>query len=365
MKKILFAANLESFFNKFLIPQLKYFKEQGYEVHIAAKLENLNVPYCDKKHDINFARSLNLKQNIESYKQMKKLFKSEHFDIVSCHTPFGGAITRLAFKNCKVKNTKMVYMAHGFHFYKGAPKKNWLIFYPIERICSSFTDVLITINKEDYAFAKKHMKANQVEYVPGVGIDTIKFSIPNFNVAEKKAELGLKDKDIMILSVGELNQNKNHEVVVRAISKLKNPNIHYFIAGKGDKEQYLDELAKELDVNLHLLGYRTDIIELLNTADIFAFPSFREGLSVALMEAMAAGLPCVVSKIRGNVDLIEDGINGYLCRDNSVGEYAEKIEAIIKNNKLKEELYRNSKRKIAMFDICKIEKKIEKIYLER
>ena len=377
--KALIVASVASMIDQFNMQNIELLLENGYDVDVACNCKEGNtisderiselIDKLKKKNVTTYhvpipRKVTDIKDIIYSIKFIKKMYTENRYTLMHCHSPIGSVVARVAAISERKKGMKVIYTAHGFHFYKGAPKKNWLIFYPIERICSSFTDVLITINKEDYAFAKKHMKANQVEYVPGVGIDTKKFIIPNFNVAEKKAELGLKDKDIMILSVGELNQNKNHEVVVRAISKLKNPNIHYFIAGKGDKEQYLDELAKELDVNLHLLGYRTDIIELLNTADIFAFPSFREGLSVALMEAMAAGLPCVVSRIRGNVDLIEEGINGYLCRENNVGEYAEKIEAIIKNNKLKEKLYRNNKRKIAMLDVCKIEKKIERIYFK-
>ena len=378
--KALIVASVASMIDQFNMQNIELLLGNGYDVDVACNCKEGNTISDDRVR--NLIERLNsksvrvyhvpiprkvtsIKEIIDSIKFINDLCSENSYNLMHCHSPIGSVVARIAAINKRKKGMKVIYTAHGFHFYKGAPKKNWLIFYPIEKICSNFTDVLITINKEDYDFAKKHMKAKRVEYIPGVGIDTKKFIIPDYNVTEKKEELGLKDKDIMILSVGELNQNKNHEVVVRAISKLKNSNIHYFIAGKGDKEQYLDELAKELDVDLHLLGYRTDIIELLNTADIFAFPSFREGLSVALMEAMAAGLPCVVSRIRGNVDLIEDGINGYLCRDNSVGEYAEKIEAIIKNNKLKEELYRNNKRKIAMFDIRKIEKKIEKIYFER
>lgn len=186
------------------------------------------------------------------------------------------------------------------------------MYYPVEKICSRYTDVLITINKEDYEFAKKHMDAGQVKYIPGVGVDTKRFKLEVFDRSVKRGELGISDEDFMVLSVGELNENKNHEVIIRAISKLNNSNIHYFIAGNGDKDSYLIDLARELNVNLHLLGYRTDIVELLNTADIYAFPSFREGLSVALMEAMSAGLPCAASRIRGNVDLINsDG--GCLC----------------------------------------------------
>lgn len=362
--------------DQFNMQNIELLLENGYDVDVACNCKEGNTisderisELIDKLKKNNVTtyhvpiprKVTDIKDIIYSIKFIKKLYTENGYTLMHCHSPIGSVVARVAAISERKKGMKVIYTAHGFHFYKGAPKKNWLIFYPIERICSSFTDVLITINKEDYAFAKKHMKANQVEYVPGVGIDTKKFSIPNFNVAEKKAELGLKDKDIMILSVGELNQNKNHEVVVRAISKLKNPDIHYFIAGKGDKEQYLDELAKELDVNLRLLGYRTDIIELLNTADIFAFPSFREGLSVALMEAMAAGLPCVVSRIRGNVDLIEDGINGYLCDANDEVSFCESLKALVEGETYKN-FGKDNCQMIMNFDVHKIMKMMMKIY---
>lgn len=374
--KALIVASVASMIDQFNMQNIELLLENGYDVDVACNCKEGNTisderisELIDKLKKNNVTtyhvpiprKVTDIKDIIDSIKFIKKLYTENGYTLMHCHSPIGSVVARVAAISERKKGMKVIYTAHGFHFYKGAPKKNWLIFYPIERICSSFTDVLITINKEDYAFAKKHMKANQVEYVPGVGIDTKKFSIPNFNVAEKKAELGLKDKDIMILSVGELNQNKNHEVVVRAISKLKNPDIHYFIAGKGDKEQYLDELAKELDVNLRLLGYRTDIIELLNTADIFAFPSFREGLSVALMEAMAAGLPCVVSRIRGNVDLIEDGINGYLCDVNDEVSFCESLKALVEGETYKN-FGKDNCQMIMNFDVHKIMKMMMKIY---
>lgn len=374
--KALIVASVASMIDQFNMQNIELLLENGYDVDVACNCKEGNTisderisELIDKLKKNNVTtyhvpiprKVTDIKDIIYSIKFIKKLYTENGYTLMHCHSPIGSVVARVAAISERKKGMKVIYTAHGFHFYKGAPKKNWLIFYPIERICSSFTDVLITINKEDYAFAKKHMKANQVEYVPGVGIDTKKFIIPNFNVAEKKAELGLKDTDIMILSVGELNQNKNHEVVVRAISKLKNPNVHYFIAGKGDKEQYLDELAKELDVNLRLLGYRTDIIELLNTADIFAFPSFREGLSVALMEAMAAGLPCVVSRIRGNVDLIEDGINGYLCDPNDEVSFCESLKALVEGEKYKN-FDKYNCQTIMNFDVHKIMKMMMKIY---
>ena len=214
---------------------------------------------------------------------------------------------------------KVFYTAHGFHFFKGAPLKNWLIFYPIERICSRWTDVLVTITHEDYQLAQKKMYAKKVIYVPGVGIDTAVFAPSEEDAAinvSKREELGLTMTDIVMLSVGELNKNKNHEIVIRAMAQLGRKDVHYVIAGRGVLNQHLEQLAQELGVSsqLHLLGFRTDVKELFKMADFFAHPSYREGLSVAVMEAMANGLPIICSEIRGNTDLIEDGKGGYLFK---------------------------------------------------
>lgn len=376
--KALIVASVASMIDQFNMQNIELLLENGYDVDVACNckegntisndrvrnlIERLNGENVRVYHVTIPRKVTSIKEIIDSIKFISGLYSENSYKLMHCHSPIGSVVARIAAINERKKGMKVIYTAHGFHFYKGAPKKNWLIFYPIEKICSNFTDVLITINKEDYDFAKKHMKANRVEYIPGVGIDTKKFIIPDYNVTEKKEELGIKDKDIMILSVGELNQNKNHEVVVRAISKLKNPNIYYFIAGKGDKEQYLDELAKELDVNLHLLGYRTDIIELLNTADIFAFPSFREGLSVALMEAMAAGLPCVVSRIRGNVDLIEEKVNGFWCDAEDIDAFAISLNQLIAHKELRKQMCVANQKKVGQNDSAQIIMKMSKIYL--
>lgn len=213
----------------------------------------------------------------------------------------------------------MIYTAHGFHFFKGAPLMNWLIFYPIERVSSRWTDVLVTITHEDYQLAQKKMYSKEVVYVPGVGINTAAFSPKEEDAAinaRKREELGFAMTDTVMLSVGELNKNKNHEIVLRAMAQLGRKDLHYVIAGRGDLKEHLELLAKELGISsqLHLLGFRTDVKELFKMADFFAHPSFREGLSVAVMEAMANGLPVICTEIRGNTDLIEDNKGGYLFK---------------------------------------------------
>ena len=233
-KKVLFTATVvKTHINVFHLPYLKWFKEQGYEVHVAAKNDFINepciIPNCDKHYDINFARFPFSKANIKAYKQLKKLIQENNYDIIHCHTPVAGVLTRLAAKNNK--NTTVIYTAHGFHFFKGAPLINWLIYYPVERFCAGFTDKLITINREDYERAKrfKLRKNGKVYYVPGVGIDLEKIQNLKVDVKQKKAELCIQENTPVLLSVGELNKNKNHEIVLQALNKIKDKNFIYLI----------------------------------------------------------------------------------------------------------------------------------------
>lgn len=365
--KILYVTTIGStmdFFDSFI----KKLIENGNNVDIATNENIRPVPDCYKEREckiyqIDTSRSPLNKGNITAYKQLKKLVECGEYDIVHCHTPVAAMITRLACRKARKKGTKVIYTAHGFHFYKGAPKLNWLIYYPIEKICSYFTDVLITINKEDYALAQKRMKAKRVEYVPGVGIDVNKFANPGVTKEQKREELGIPQDAKLLISVGELNKNKNHETVIRAIKDL---DVYYIIAGRGDLQDYLQNLINDLNLNdrVKLLGYRTDVAELYAAADIFIFPSFREGLPVSMMEAMAAGLPCIASKIRGNVDLMENGTGGYLCSSTDVDVFAETIKNLVESAQLCRKMGKYNLEHIKKFDISVIEKEMEKIYSE-
>lgn len=310
-QKVLFTATVvKTHINVFHLPYLKWFKKRGYEVHVAAKNDFINepciIPNCDKYYDVKFARFPFSKTNIKAYKQLKKLIQENNYDIIHCHTPVSGVLTRLAARDNK--NTTVIYTAHGFHFFKGAPPLNWLIYYPVERFCARFTDKLITINKEDYERAKRFSlrKNGKVYYAPGVGINLEKIENLKVDIKQKKKELGISKNIPILLSVGELNKNKNHEAVLQALSKLKDKNFIYLICGRGVLKEYLERKIQELHLEnkAKLLGYRSDVIKILKTADLFIFPSKREGLPVSVIEAMAAGLPVIASNVRGNRDLI-------------------------------------------------------------
>ena len=334
----------------------------AYNSYCGFAMDKFNELGC-KLFEMPWSREAYNIANWKSIGNLRKIIKDNKYDIVHCHTPIAAALTRLACRPLRKKGLKVIYTAHGFHFYKGAPIKNWLVFFPIEWLCSYWTDVLITINKEDYRLAKRHLHAKKVYYVPGVGINLEKFNHIGIDKSDKRKEIGVPDECLLLLSVGELNENKNHESVIRALSQLNDKNIYYAIAGKGTKANRLVNVAEKLGIanNVKLLGFRSDINELLEITDIYILPSFREGLNVSLMEAMASGLPCAVSQIRGNVDLIcKDG--GAFFSPNSEKECGEAIKELLVVDRIKMGIY--NKVKIAEFDIAKVNKRIMEIYDE-
>ena len=332
----------------FFIDHFKMLIREGHTIELACNTSSpINKHILDlgvKVHNVPFSRSPISRENAKAYKTLKTIIMNNSYDIVHCHTPNAAVITRFVCNKYRKKGLKVFYTAHGFHFFKGAPLKNWLFFFPIEWICSFFTDSLITINKEDYALAKKHMHANQIEYIPGVGIDVGKFVNCNINRNEKRKSIGLCDSDIMVLSVGELNSNKNQSSIIKAIAKINDDKIHYVLAGSGDKKEQLMQLSKQLNIekNVHFIGFRDDINELCCIADIFAFPSYREGLGLAAIEAMASGLPLITSNMHGINDYSQNNITGFKFDPNDVDGFADGIEKLAGNLELRKKIGENN-----------------------
>ncbi|MBN8235136.1 glycosyltransferase family 4 protein [Halobacillus kuroshimensis] len=368
-KKVLVVATVvKAHIMVFHIPILKWFKDNGYETYVCARndfksKQDCDIPYCDYYYNLPFERSPLKLNNLITYKKLKKLIELNEFDIIHCHTPVGGAISRLASKNAKSNKTKLIYTAHGFHFYKGAPIINWLLYYPTERWLSKYTDVLLTINKEDFDRAQ-NFEANSIKYIPGVGIDTKKFDALNINQQRKRSEFDIPESNTVILSVGELNKNKNHEAIIKALAKMNNPEIFYVICGEGPLKKHLEKVSEELNVcdQVKFLGFRKDIAEIIKMSDIFAFPSLREGLSLSLMEVMSSGLPVVCSDIRGNRDLIQQELGGYLVQPNDIEGFSNAIMKIQNDISLIKRMGDYNKKFVKDYDINNVLQHLEEIY---
>ncbi len=372
-KKILHVATVvKTHIMSFHLPCLEMCKNMEWETAVAARNDyadksECSIPFCDQYFDISFKRSPWSFGNIGAYKKLSQVINDGNYDIIHCHTPVGGVLTRLAARKERKKGTQVFYTAHGFHFYKGAPLLNWLLFYPIERLLSRLTDVLITINREDYERAKT-FHAKKVVYIPGVGINTEKFATP-LSAEEKavlRSEIGVPEDAALLCSVGELNKNKNHQLIIRAIAQLDDESIHYCIAGEGEERENLVKLAESLNLSdrVHLLGYRRDINKLYRASDICCFPSMREGLPVALMEAMACALPVICSDIRGNCDLLSDSEGGYLLSPTDHFKWAEKIRDLSENSETARKFGQHNFDIIKDYDSAKILSSMKELYLD-
>ena len=335
MKKLLITST-ELMMIQFLVPHVKYLSENGFRVEIACsdvggRMEDVRSDLegvVDAIHVLRLERSPVNPRNFLGYQDMRKLLHENHYDIIWTNEPVMGVVTRLAANKYRRRGTKVVYMCHGFHFYKGASLPNWLIFYPIERFMSLFCDMIVTINHEDEARAKT-FHCPRVEYIHGIGVNTDRLHNRN-EQSDIRAELGLTNEDFLVLSVGELNENKNQQVIIRAVAQLKDPKIHYLLCGKGDQREKLESLAKELGIaeHVHFLGYRKDVVDICYQCDVFAHPSRREGLGLAPLEAMYCGLPLVASDTRGIQDYCENRKSGFLCGSEDASGFANAIHLL-------------------------------------
>lgn len=367
MKKVLIVASVVSFIEWFNKENVEFLKEElNCEVHIACNFDYMNdtdvirtEKYIEQLkgkgivlHNIAFARSPLGSDNCRAYKELKAIINAEKFDLIHCHTPTVSMMTRLAAKKARKQGSIVMYTCHGFHFHKASSKKNWLLYYPVEKFLSKYCDYIVTINKEDYNRAKTFHCKN-VRYIPSVGVDINRIKKLKINKAEKKESIGVPADKTLIISAGELIERKNHEVIIRALAKIDNPDVYYAIAGKGPLKDYLSDLAKELGVfeRVIFLGFRTDVFELYYAADISAFPSKIEGLGLAGVEAMAAGVPLVSSNVHGILDYVIDGKTGYAIDPKDVDGYAKAIKKLVDDPALRESMKSDCLAAVEPFEI--------------
>ena len=366
MKKILYVATVvKTHIMEFHLPYLKMLKDMGWETSVAARNDYLPsqdciIPYCDKYYDIGFERNPFHPKNIKAYRELKKIIDNGDYDVIHCHSPVGGSITRIAAQKARKNGCKVFYTAHGFHFYKGAPLLNWIIYYPIEKMLAYKTDVLITITKEDYLRGLK-FHARKVVYIPGVGIDLCKFTKSDCNKASiLKEKLGIPFDATVLLSVGEINANKNHKIVFYCLPELKN--TWYVLCGQGPLIEEYKKLCEDLGIidRVIFAGYCTDIVPFYQMADIFVFPSLREGLPVALMEAIATEKVCVASRNRGTDDLMSG--SRLLFSAKNIQELKEKLNAAMEED-CTDEIKRN-KEHLQEYSIEKTLAKMRNYYIQ-
>lgn len=375
MKRILIVTTIGGFLPQFEMNDIKLLQEQGYEIHYASNFEN--PVYALEKQDLEemgivlhpiciHKSPAHIGQNLRALRELYHILRTENFEVIHCHNPMGGVIARLAALLYGKRKIYIIYTAHGFHFYKGASLKNWLLFYPAEWLLAGLTDCLVTINKEDYLRARKFrtLKGKKVYRIPGVGVNTDKYADVEEEKSVIRREIGVPEQAFYLLSVGELNHNKNHEVVIRALAEIDSKEIYYGICGSGYHEEYLKELAGKLGVEdrVHFYGFRRDIPRMLKAADCFVFPSLREGLGVAAIEAMAAGLPMITSDCRGTREYMAEGITGRICYNGTAEEYRDAIVWMMNHPEDRQRISELCRHRAQKFSISQTEHIMKLVY---
>ena len=369
---VLFLATYGDFLATFELSNIKLWQELGCVVHCASNFSNKNYNLKTSKldeigvirHEIEFERNPFKIKNLMSYKQLVNLIQQGKIDVVDCHNAVVGVFARLAASKCKLN--KVVYTPHSFFFYEGCPAKNKLIYKNVETYMARKTDLLVSINKEDYAASKKMPLRGKALYVPGVGVDTKKiFDMPR-NREKYCAEFGFPEDAIIFVSVGELIHRKNHAAAIRAFAKADISNAFYVICGIGELTDELACLIHELHLEkrVKLLGYRLDAKEVMKASDIFVFPSYQEGLPVALMEAMACGLPCIASRIRGNVDLIDEDKGGLFFTPDDIQKLKEQMVTLANTPEKRAQWGMYNQCRIKEFDIENVRTIMRREYSE-
>lgn len=370
MKRVLYVSNILAHINSFHKPYIKMLREQGYAVDVLTNANGAPKPdYCDELYDVCIERSPFRIKNLKAIKIAKKIIRENNYSMIHVHTPMGATVGRIAAIKSRRSGTKVIYTSHGFHFYDGAPMINWLLYYPMEKYLARFTDCIITINHEDYKRAKKIAGPNcKVEYVNGVGVELERFCYTSReDKTAKKEEYGFVGKTVLFYAA-EFITRKNHEFLIKAFKLVhnQNPNTILALAGVGPEFEKMKILAKDLGLGeaVKFLGYRKDVPKLLSMCDIVVSSSRQEGFPINLAEAVATGVPCVVSDIRGNVDVIKDGVTGFVYKQHNEKDFCDKVLRIINDSDCWNEFAENCKDVAKEIDVNTLTEKIDDIYLK-
>jgi glycosyltransferase EpsD len=355
MPKILFVANVaKEHILKFHIPSIIMFKNKGWIVDVAC-YKDAEVPYCDHQYSMSYTRNPLTLKTFKGIYELRRIINSEKYDIVYCHTPVGGLVARLACKKARKLGTQVIYFAHGLHFYKGAPKLNWLIYYPIEKYLAHYTDKFILSSEEDYIFVKSHFKECKPNKSFELGCNFDKFFIENKNEIRKqyRISLDIPENALVLIYVAEIIKNKNQQMLLKTLQEVKKtiPNTYMLLVGPEHDNGKCKMLAQKMNIldSVRFLGWRSDIAQLFYCSDFCTASSIREGFGYNLVEAMACGVPVITTANRGHMTIVQDGHNGYLIQINDYNTMANRIQHLVYDVTLSNRLLKQATRDIEKY----------------
>lgn len=371
MKKILIVTSSYFFIKAFLIPHIKSLAECGWLVDVASGSDGGDdLPHINRKIDIPIKRTPLNVGNIKAIELLKKEIEQEHYDIVHCHTPIGALVGRLAAaKARKMWGTKVIYTAHGFHFYKGAPLRNWILYFGVEKALSHLTDAITTMNEEDNRAALRYFPHIKHHFTTsGIGFRPERM-MPQKGEAECRAlrdKLGLNDGDFVCLYIARLEPIKNHRFLLAAIKGIvaQVPNLKLILLGSGELLQHCRDYvnAHGLERNVILAGFHNEVSDFISLAHVCLSTSIQEGLPIGIVEEMYCEKSILASNIRGHKDLIEHGHNGLLYRHNDINDFMHNLLRLYNDPGLRKKLGENASKNLSDYRVENVIVQMKHIY---
>ncbi len=285
-------------------------------------------------------------KNVE--KELDRIFRAFEYDLVHCLT-----LSSLwcAGPIAKKYHIPVMCTSYGLPVYEGVSLITRLKLAPKMKKASKYAEVFVCCNYEDYSFAKSNFKSKHVFRIPGIGLDPYRFRAPTVSRHRMRDFMEIPQNAVTLITVGALTKQKNHAVILKALARLRMLEIHYVICGGGDNADYLYKLTQNLNLNdrVHFTKHRDDIVNMLHACDIFCLPSKAEGIGIAALEAMEAGLPLITSNVQGLKDIMEDGVTGFSFRPDDVTGFVAGIEALTEDKKLREQMGQHNRSAAEVF----------------
>ena len=375
--RLLYVTTVELTLRAFLLPYADHFRRRGWTVDALARGASTSpslVGHFDAVHDVEWSRSpWRLDNFTRSLRRVREVVRAGRYDLVHVHTPVAAFLARAALRGLRRtgRGPRVVYTAHGFHFYRGAPPARAALFRGAERLAGRWTDGLLVINPEDHAAALERRivtDERRVWLVPGVGVDTTTLAAERIDadvVARTRAALGIPTQARVLLFAGEFNPGKRQRQAVAALARLGRADVHLVCAGEGPLRQATRELADSLGVGgqVHLPGFRTDVPALMRMADALLLLSEREGLPRSVLEAMALRVPTIGTRVRGIRDLLGGGCGLLVELDDAAGTAAA-IARLLDEPGLGDRLATAAHRRVLEYDLARVLELHEQIYGE-
>ena len=384
--KILFIVTQSEFggAQRFIFELVSHLNKEKYELLVAAgqgdgelfvKLQALNIKTIQLKH---LKRNPHPLKALFSVSEILNLLKKEKPDtLFLCSTTAGilGSVAGSVYKSFNNNNSrfKIIYRIGGWAFHD---PRNWLsnqLILELEKITAGFKDKIIVNSEFDYQTALKKRICSSDKIIKihnGINPEKLSF-LPRERARQfllEKTEHNSQDQKYIIGSVANFYKTKGLDYLIKAISlleaKYKPLNARYIIIGDGSQRPALENLIKNnnLEDKVFLVGRITDAYKYLKAFDIFVLPSLKEGFPWIILEAMAAEIPIIATKVGALPEIIENNKQGVLVQPKNSEELAEKIIELIQNQKKSQDFQIQAKQKLNQFSVFKMIEQIEKLF---